>query len=149
MIRLDNIMVGDWVLKGETRPNMGGDYDVIFFPAKITIEDFKFWADNDWNEYDFNEFLKPIDLTEKIIAKNLRFVLETDYYRAYVLDSDHGEMRVEWAKDGNGMKTNFFKITSGFGDIAYYEIEYVHEFQHLLKFCRFKKDIDLKDIELC
>lgn len=65
-----DLMVGDWVYFGECRSNMYGDYDVVHHEKQLTLEYFKFFADNDWNDYDFDEFLKPIPLTEKVLKKN-------------------------------------------------------------------------------
>ena len=77
-------MVGDYILVGECYSNMDGDYDIFFNARPITIEDFKFWAENDWNKNDFNEFLAPITLTIEILEKN---GFEYDpYYHNWIYD---------------------------------------------------------------
>lgn len=66
VITAENLMIGDLMWIGKTKSNMDGDYDVSYIQERITLDHFKFWADNDWNKSDFAEFVRPIDLQNNI-----------------------------------------------------------------------------------
>lgn len=142
-----DLMVGDLVYYGDYRPNMGGDYDVIFTEKQLTLEDFKFFADNDWNEYDFDEFLKPIPLTPEILDKN--GFEKVKHYYPYPTYEFRGIERcvvmVAFPKGSNKTKLEkpFVEIDSEQYWIAHVDTEYVHELQHALKLCKIDKEIEL------
>lgn len=111
-----DFMVGDWLFYGETCTNQSGDYDVQFYAKRITLDDFKFWADNDWTETDFREFTNPIPLTEELLMHNFP---KPDL--------------IVWWKNDDGSGT--FHIESGLDDDGFRfsaSIKYLHELQHLL-----------------
>ena len=93
-----SLMVGDWVYYGTDRPNMEGDYDVVFEIRQITLDDFKFWADNDWDDSVFEEFIKPIDLSDEILGHNF----PTSELLAWWIceDKDKG-YHIEYTPDGD------------------------------------------------
>lgn len=125
-MELTDLMVGDYIYVGECHSNMDGDYDVFFNARPITIEDFKFWAENDWDKNDFNEFLAPFPLTAEILEKN-GFEYDHDYHSwiydeftinyGHLINEDEGDYLFIWVADAS------MKLT------------YVHELQHALRLC--------------
>lgn len=126
-MELTDLMVGDYIYVGECHSNMDGDYDVFFNARPITIEDFKFWAENNWDKNDFNEFLAPIPLTTEILEKN-GFEYDPYYHNwiydeftinyGHLIDEEEGDYLFIWVADTS------MKLT------------YVHELQHALRLCR-------------
>ena len=119
-----------------------GDYDLEFIPEKLTLEHFKFWAENDWNNTDFDEFLKPIPITIDILEKN-----------GFELNKKQSEcMRNIY--DGNIMLFNFplckgfyieWDIEEDIGmitDHCFIKFKYVHELQQVLRLCKIEKEIE-------
>lgn len=122
------LMIGDWVYVAHQHSNQEGDYDIEFIAEKLTLNHFKFWADNDWNNSDFDEFLEPIPLTKEILEKN-GFKFDGDCI--YKL-GDY-KIVIEWS--GGFL----------FGWVFCYkkQLNYVHELQHVLNLCNVYKKIVL------
>jgi len=156
LITAEDLMVGDLMLVGYTESNIDGDYDVFYNQEKLTLAHFKFWADNDWNENDFAEFLRPIPLTKEILVNNGFERIDTTIGN-YAL-----RIYVENVYDKNDYSTREFLrigtyLQGGYFD-GIFEIEnktqdeytsckrrckYVHELQHALKLCEIDKEIIL------
>lgn len=134
-MELTDLMVGDYISVGETHSNMDGDYDVFFKDRQITIEDFKFWAENDWDKNDFDEFLAPIPLTPEILEKN-GFILIEKEKGAYGVDIvpyyTRDDVPFEVFCDGRPFAIWFKDPVN---------IEYVHQLQHALRLCGIIREI--------
>lgn len=131
------LMIGDWVYYGTCKSNMGGDYDVVFEAKQLTINDFKFFADNDWNDNDFEEFLQPIPLTQEILEKNGACHSNND--RLYMCNRlfEYNEREKMWhvGHMNDSYESPQFDI--------HLKIKYVHEFQHALRLWGIDKEIEL------
>jgi len=114
-------MVGDWVYYGTDRPNMEGDYDVVFEIRQITLDDFKFWADNDWDDSVFEEFIKPIDLSDEILEHNFPTSELLAWWRCE--DKDKG-YHIEYTPDGDFPSGDYGEFVEC--------VNSVHELQHLM-----------------
>jgi hypothetical protein len=109
----DEIMVGDWVYDTMRQEN-----------KKVTRMDFE---RNPMNGVYYAETLKPIPLTEYILAKNgFRYSMSHD--------------------DWTNINCNFFLHEGGNGyrvqntDI---KLDYVHQLQHLLRLCGVEKELTI------
>ncbi len=116
-----SLMVGDWVYYGTDRPNMEGDYDVVFEIRQITLDDFKFWADNDWDDSVFEEFIKPIDLSDEILGHNFPTSELLAWWRCE--DKDKG-YHIEYTPDGDFPSGDYGEFVEC--------VKSVHELQHLM-----------------
>lgn len=116
-----SLMVGDWVYYGTDRPNMEGDYDVVFEIRQITLDDFKFWADNDWDDSVFEEFIKPIDLSDEILGHNFPTSELLAWWRCE--DKDKG-YHIEYTPDGDFPSGDYGEFVEC--------VNSVHELQHLM-----------------
>lgn len=116
-----SLMVGDWVYYGTDRPNMEGDYDVEFEIRQITLDDFKFWADNDWDDSVFEEFIKPIDLSDEILGHNFPTSELLAWWRCE--DKDKG-YHIEYTPDGDFPSGDYGEFVEC--------VKSVHELQHLM-----------------
>lgn len=93
----ENLMIGDWYLASKQHSTMDGDYELEFYPKKLTLDDLIFARENDWNELDWFEFTKPIPLTTDILEKN-GFKLEEDGFNWYDGVHDTSQTYVNVAK---------------------------------------------------
>ena len=127
-MKKEELTIGNYVNVAHQHSNIGGDYDLEFVPEKLTLEHFKFWAENDWNDTDFNEFLKPIPLTPEILKKN--GFKQTSKREYIVVDRNYNYLLVDyydpWFAIGNASDEE--------GEWqAFADIRFVHELQNALK----------------
>ena len=140
-MKMNEVTVSDWVYLGTQRSNMGGDYDVFFKAQKLTLDDLKFWADNDWDDWVFDEFIKPIPLTEEFFEKN-GFVLNNSFYPLYKKyeNEDKRIMITDEANSGDG----YWYVhvdNEDYDTIGGCDVKYVHQFQQLLRLCGYEMDV--------
>lgn len=141
-MKKEELSIGDWVYVAHQHSNIDGDYDLEFIPEKLTLEHFKFWAENDWDNNDFDESLKPILLTPEILEKNgFMLTLLTDRGNEYYVEDDnYNYLRVFYCD-------TWFEIGNSFdeeGELqAFADIQFVHELQHALRLCKIEKEIKL------
>ena len=134
----EELTIGDWIDVAHQHSNMYGDYDLEFIPEKLTLEHFKFWAENKWDNNDFNEFLEPIPLTPEILVKN--GFKQTSKHEYSVKDSNYNYLQVNYYDPGIEIGNAFDEE----GELqAFADIQFVHELQHALRLCGIKKEIIL------
>jgi hypothetical protein len=145
-MKKENLMIGDYVFFGECKPNMGGDYDVVFYHKKLTLDDFKFFADNDWTNADFDEFLKPIPITDKFLLEN-GFTRSAPFSSVFEreIDGISSPVQISTSLHQLRISSSIPRVGRDF-EITLTRIKYIHELQHALKLCGY--DIDLKISEL-
>lgn len=140
-------MIGDWVLWCDINPNTDGSHDLCFNPHKITMDDFVWFYENDYDESEKLAFDKPIPLTADILKAN------------------------GWKKDTtNSVSKRFLTSQDTYLDITYYEkdnvliviewmgsiqvsrfcnkIRFVHQLQQAFRLCGWKDLADNFKIEL-
>ena len=138
-MKANELMIGSYIFVGKCHSNMDGDYDVFFNARPITIEDFKFWTENDWDKNDFNEFLAPIPLTPEILEKN-GFVPNTHVYPypyyEYINKKDKLKIGFAFPK---GNKTSYKEpwvyIDSENVFIEHLPCIFVHQLQQFFRLC--------------
>jgi hypothetical protein len=132
----EDLMIGDWV--------MIKDYPMISEPLRMTENHFV---------RSLCEF-EGIPITNEFLMKNgfEFFPMEYQIYGLYTLKTEHcllkysnkhGDITIFKARtgsiDGNG------NCVGGFYEINHgrFNIEYVHELQHIFKLCKIKIDLEL------
>lgn len=131
-MKAKELQIGDWVYWGEQHSNIDGDYDFSFEPHKITMADFVWLYQNNWEDNEELEFVKPIKLDEEILKLNGFFEynpFKTIDYKMYA-----------FPEQCNIKKERGFGIEIGNGavyitDHCLMPIIYVHNLQHALKQC--------------
>lgn len=143
-MKAEELSIGLLVNVGHCHSNIGGDYDVEFVPERLTLEHFKFWADNHWDKNDFDEFLRPIELTTNFLKSNgFVNVFRGRYeYRGenFVIEVSTIKEEIMWVvvttfDDENYDNNNTTCIK---------KLKYVHELQKLLQVCK----VEMVDIVL-
>lgn len=128
-MKAEELSIGLLVYVGHCHSNICGDYDVEFVPEKLTLEHFKFWAENHWDKNDFNEFLEPIPLTAEILEKNKWCLCDDcEYVSPFDIDFRTG-LRLfgfgeYYDKSGFGVNVGCVQLRK--------DLKYVHELQNLL-----------------
>ena len=143
-MKAEELSIGLLVNVGYCESNPCGEYDVDFVPERLTLEHFKFWKENEWNEHYFNEFLQPIPLTIEILKDNA-FV---NVFRGRYEYKDENciievlaiEEEIKYVRVGTFDKKNFDNNNY----TCIHNLKYVHELQKLLQVCKVEKDIVLK-----
>lgn len=130
-MKKEELTIGNYVYVAHQHSNMGGDYDLEFIPEKLTLEHFKFWAENDWNNTDFDEFLKPIPLTPEILENN-GFEYINDEYGCWLMSKIELRERVP--------HNCLFEVEIRISEKTIF-LHYVHELQHILRLCMIEKEI--------
>lgn len=122
-MKTGDIMIGDWVLKPS--PN---DRESLF-PGQIELDDF--YLEEEWETI---TECAPIPLTEEILERNgfERTIDELHNIPIWKTPYSDGGFYIE--KWGKG-----YVLT----DHCYAVVNYVHEFQHLLKLVGINKEIKL------
>lgn len=163
MLKFSDLSVGDYVLWGKQKTNMGGDYDLEFCVKQLNLDDFVFMEENVWNEQDLNEFVKPIEITHELMNK-LGFSKE-ETWTGIVQYSYVNEV-----KDGIEYHRMKFKLhecvyvtmnssqdivknimVDCFNKSGAFKIErvkasgahYLHELQHAMRECGIEKEIEI------
>lgn len=118
----NELMIGDWYFACNQHSTRDGKYTLEFYPKKLTIDDLIFAKENDWDELDWTEFTKPIQLTAEILEKNGFNIHET---------------LGEWSPSINGFHFNNKWANELEIDVCGLDIEikYVHKLQHALRLC--------------
>lgn len=129
-----SFMVGDLVYYGTAKSNMDGDYDVVYEIKRLTLDDFKFWADNDWDDLVFGEFIKPIPLSDEILEDNFP---KPDIFGWWRCDKESDGYRIEYTPDGDFPSGDY----NGF--VAC--VKYVHQLQHLISAFNIKTTIKIME----
>lgn len=158
MLRFSDLNVGDYVLWGSQRSNIDGDYDIEFNVRRLTLADFAFMERNSWNERDLNEFVKPIEITHKIMVGfgfaseevwagivqyfyrwEINKWIELEYSRLKVDSRDYVYVTMDKDRDVvRNMKADCFNVHGSFmveRTKKAGETHYVHELQHLFREC--------------
>ena len=147
----EELMIGDWVnflvdvVGGDTE---NGPQIEEYEPMQIIS--ISAWNNNDGEAESAEgvicdiEQLKPIPLTVEILNKN-GFTVFLDFKDLVYYESDDKRIK---ATNSEGMKNtpNEWSIhidTKDMSTMAYGEVTYVHELQHLLKLCGITKDIKI------
>lgn len=127
------IMIGDWLLWDNTLPcivtTVSCDY-IETTKCGITLAE--------------SHFLQGVPLTPKILEKN-GFTVFLDFKDLVYYESDDKRIK---ATNSEGMKNtpNAWSIhidTKDMSTMAYGEVTYVHEFQHLLRLCGIDKEVEI------
>lgn len=125
------LMIGDWILCSDNIQRQVRYLQVR--PSVIGIGG---------SSYDEDE-IQPIPLTPEILEKNGFEVF--DFKDLVYYESDDKRIK---ATNSEGMKNTFNEWyihvdTKDMRTMAYGEVTYVHEFQHLLRLCGIDKEITL------
>ena len=113
-----DFMVGDWIKMNNGYAKVVGLKECIFFSDKF--------------ETGISYSAEPIPLTTEILEKNgfEKSVDDDDQHNRYTLIIEHTSFSLKYAR-------------SVFQWITPIDIKYVHELQHILKFCGIYKEIEL------
>lgn len=148
-MKANELSTGDIVWYGDCVHNIGGDYDVVFSLKRLTLDDFRFFAENDWTDRDFNEFIKPVELTGEILQRyGFKQTTDNPYW-------DYGYTQHDGTHDVY-MKAKFIN-TRGIDccELSFYtfgimsctiesvKIRYVHELQRMLGLCGIKMEFEI------
>lgn len=142
-MKATNLMIGDWVYWGEQHSNIDGDYDLEFEQHKITMADFVWLYQNDWEDNEELEFVKPIQLDKEILKAN-GFITNNDhtltgsqiYHR---LCGKHEEYKVTVRLLNGWVKIESFDDRwCTLLDLSV-QPRYVHELQYALRLCGLDK----------
>jgi len=143
-MKAEELSIGLLVYVGHCHSNIGGDYDVEFVPERLTLEHFKFWAENNWDKNDFDEFLKPIPLTIEFLKDNA-FV---NVFRGRYEYKEEGKFHIEISTIRGEIKwvriCTFDEEKDEENITCVKKMKYVHELQKLLQVCKVEMDIVLK-----
>lgn len=121
-MKANELQIGDWVLWGEPHSNIDGDYDLTFGAHTITMADFAWLYQKDWEDNEELEFVKPIQLDEEILLANGFEKSYTDNQNAH------------YSRSGVGVTLNLASYTTTImGKLIV--LHYVHELQHALRLC--------------
>lgn len=131
-MKKEELTIGNYVNVAHQHSNMEGDYDLEFVPEKLTLEHFKFWAENDWSDTDF-----AIPLTTEILEKNGFKKYSNGIYKL-----NNKDIYIErcgktyWV--GRTAQTN--EIYGEYTD-RFVHVTYLHELQNALKLLRINIEI--------
>jgi hypothetical protein len=124
MVKIDEIMIGDWILWKSDKPENA-------FPVQVTVEMFKhelsLWP----------ELFDYLELTDEIYKANN---LTNPDGRFMIFDTDNWYFRIgEWLEE-NALNKKFTKIKIPEKNRP----KYVHELQHTLKLYNIKYELNLE-----
>lgn len=143
MKRNDIISEGDWMLHSIQKYNQEGDYDLLWDLRRTTLFDIMFWHDNDWEDSDYEEFLKPIPLSVEILVRN---GFREDGPRCYALEPG-GDTKVHVIVGDSGSVV-MLVAESERAFFRFYGNVHVHELQHVYRMCGINGDIYLDGINV-
>lgn len=142
-MKANELQLGDWVLWGEPHSNIDGDYDLEFYPHQIKLDDFFFLSENDWEENEDLEFVKPIQLDEEILKANWFEEYREGVYQLlrYRLINDIASILIEPMKIESRIGNKWYWFSVKYRELnavsprITYPFVYVHELQHALRLC--------------
>jgi hypothetical protein len=144
-MRIDDLMVGDWVIC--TYPSINKPVKVVEIKT-VSDKELKAVINNDGIRLVFRgTYIDPIPLTPEILEKNVFKKLDFSHFqigdRRLVLDADgrwDGPLSWHWVV--TEMSTNA-KGQPVVLDYYVATINYVHELQHALRLCGITKEIQI------
>ena len=144
-MRIDDLMVGDWVIC--TYPSINKPVKVVEIKT-VSDKELKAVINNDGIRLVFRgTYIDPIPLTPEILEKNVFKKLDFSHFqigdRRLVLDADgrwDGPLSWHWVV--TEMSTNA-KGQPVVLDYYVATINYVHELQHALQLCGITKEIQI------
>ena len=127
-MKLSELMIGDWVYVEKFGKPVR--VESVGYTVFVGYEHFQ---EIDGSIYD----IKPIELTEEILEKNGWILKEFGCHKQFQYSfEDYGTeivLKIDYEKPN--FIVSFFRAT--------FELKYVNELQHILKFCGIEKEIVL------
>lgn len=118
-MKIDEVMLGDIVSAGGR-------------PIHVTLAVLNNWSDN----------IKPIPLTPELLEKNgFERDKNISLYNAYTGINSRVTLQDDFMSMNSRNMWDVHVDSEDYCTIAYFELTYVHELQHILRLCKIDKEI--------